>query len=127
MYFFLSSKDCLDSHPHNYAWDFTVDIKRYIPLKGMWTCSLMDIDYDGEGKDLYIFSDLCTPSYVTSNHLPVLRVVNKPNPTFYQPYFIPVSHDYVDRIRIYIRTRTGEIPSFTPKLLRYPLYLQCQR
>ena len=127
MHFFLSSKDCLDSHPNNHAWDFTIDIKSYIPLKGIWKCALMDIDYDGEKEeDLYIFSDLCAPSYVTSSHLPVLRVVNKPNPGFCYPYFIPVGRDFVDRIRIYIRTRTGNIPSFTPKILRCTLYLHCE-
>ncbi len=56
--------DCLGSHPNNSAWDFTVDLKHYLNLKGKWECALMEIDYVGPTTELYVFSAVCSDSYV---------------------------------------------------------------
>ncbi len=123
MYLFLSSSDCQDSHPGNHSWDFTIDLKKFIQLKGEWECGLVDVDYTGPFGDLYVFSDLCSDSYVCNNYLPLLRIINN-SQTFTKPYFIDVSRDFVDHIRVYIRTKDGRIPSFTPEVLRCALELR---
>lgn len=124
MYLFLTSNDCLDSHPNNHAWDFTTDLKTYVPLVGRWECALMDIRYTGKNEELYVYTDLCQSSYVSDSYLPILRIISNSTSTFTNPYFIPTSLDYVNQIRVYIRTKEGNIPSFTPKHLRCTLQIQ---
>lgn len=123
MYLFLSSTDCVASHPDNSAWDFTIDLKQYFHLKGKWECALMDIDYDGPPSQLFVFSDLCSDSYVTDSYLPLLRIVKKPA-TFKRPYFISIPRNFVDRLRVYIRTKDGQLPSFAPERLRCTLRIR---
>lgn len=123
MYLFLSSTDCLKTHPANSPWDFTVDLKHNVHLKGEWEIALMEINYEGPSTKLYIFSDLCSDSHVGNNYLPLLRIVQHSS-SFKNPYFIPVPRDFVDRIRVYIRTEKGEIPSFVPSQLRCTLQVR---
>ena len=124
MFLHLSSKDCVQSHPDNHAWDFTIDVGKYVTLSGEWEVALTEMLYDGARKmDLYVFSDICSPTYVIDNCLPLLRIVNKPN-IFQKPYFVPVSRNDIARIRIYIRTRNNNIPPFQPKSLRCTLQLK---
>ena len=121
MYLFLSSDDCTSIHPGNNAWDFTVELNLH--LQGQWECALTEIDYKGSPSELYVYSDLCADSFVTGKYLPVLRIVKKPT-NFKKPYFIPVGQEFLNRIRVYIRTAEGQIPSFQPKRLRCTLRLR---
>jgi len=124
MYLFLSSSDSLDSHPDNNAWNFTVDLNECIQLKGDWECALMDIQYGGDCGELYIYCDLSMPSYALGKFLPLLRIVKKPLSYVVNPYFMPVSHNYISHIRVYITNKQGTKPSFTPKKLRCTLQLR---
>jgi hypothetical protein len=124
MFLHLASNDCLHSHPENNPWDFTIDVEQYVTLSGNWEVALTEIMYDGARKiDLYVFSDICSPSYIMDNCLPVMRVVNKPA-SFHYPYFLPISRTTISHLRIYITSRDGKIPSFLPKFLRCTLQLR---
>lgn len=123
MYLFLASTDCLVSHPANNPWDFTINLNQYVHLKGTWECALMDIDYDGPASELYIFSDLCSDSYVTDSYLPLLRIVKRSG-SFKNPFYVSIPRDFVDRIRVYIRLKDGQPPSFTPNRLRCTLRIR---
>ena len=124
MFFILSSKDSLDMHPKNFAWDFTVDLKKIIPLSGNWECALVDLKYTGNYGDLYVFSDICEPNYVSERYLPILRVTDQGSNSFSYPYYMKISRDHIDRIRIYIRGGDGKIPSKNPDHLRCTLHLR---
>ena len=122
MYLFLSSDDCLDSHPDNHAWDFTVDLGKYVNLKGEWECALMDLRSPLKGE-VYVYSDLCASSFVSGSYASILRIVNN-RTTMDPPYYMPVAHDYVGHVRVYIRTEKNEMPSFTNKRLTCTLHLR---
>ena len=124
MYLFLSSKDCIDKYPGNNAWDFTVDIGKVLNLKGTWQCSLVQIQYPDEHGDLYVYSDLCEPSYVADNFLPILRIVNKPTCTFSKSFFMNMSREHISHVKIYIRKRWNEVPSFSTNITRCTLQLR---
>ena len=123
MYLFLSSSDCKKSHPNNNAWDFTVDLTTYLQLNDIWECALTDINYAGDFGDLYVFTDLCASSYVNNSYLPILRVTSSAS-VFNAPYFIEIPRNFIERIRVYIRTRNGNPPSFTPEHLTCTLRLR---
>lgn len=124
MYLFLSSEDSIESHPGNNAWSFHVDIPQCIHLKGEWECALMDIHYTGDYGELYIHCDLARTSYVLGKFLPLLRIISKPLSYVVNPYFIPISHNFISHIKIYITTKNGSPPSLTPEHLRCTLQLR---
>ncbi len=125
MYFFLSSTDSLDSYPDNHPFDFTVNLGRYYHLKEHDRLALLDIQFDGKSsEDLYIFCDSVSSSYVNGSYLPSLRVIRQSRPSgFGVPYFIPTRVHTTNSLRIYIRTRHGQLPSFTPKQVRCTVQL----
>ena len=84
----------------------------------------MDIAYEGDCGELYIFTDICGSSYVNGSFRPMIRVVERPESSFNTPYFIPIARNFIDHINLYIRTRHGDIPSFIPKRLKYTLHLR---
>ena len=123
MYIFLSSTDCANTYPSNNVWDFTVDISQHVNLSGNWEVALMELQYTGARSELYIYSDICSSSYVNNGFLPLLRIGNK-SMSFQHPYFLTIPHSNISHIRIYIRTKSGETPAFTPKVLRCTLQLR---
>ena len=123
MYLFLSSSDCNGSHPDNNAWDFTIDLQNDLYLNTDWECALMDINYNGDFGELYIYTDLCTPSYVNNAYLPLLRVINSAG-QFAVPYFMRIPRNIIERIRIYIRSRRGQQPTLLPEHLTCTLQLR---
>ena len=120
MYFFLSSTDSIGLYPTNHAWDFTVEIGKYISLKGEWKCALIDINIPNSTDELYIFCDLCESNYVMDNFLPLLRTVRR---SFTTPYYINISPDHASQIRVYIKTKRGTTPSFTRERLTCTLHV----
>ena len=128
MYLFLSSADSATLHPKNSTWDFTVDFQKTLILKGEWECALMSVHYKGKKKDLLcVYSDLCSNNNIIhGQHLPVMRRISGPG-DFVNPYYIPVSRECVNQLRVYIRTEDGELPSFQPELLTCTLLLRQRR
>ncbi len=126
MYFFLSSTDCLDSYPDNHPWNFTVNLGQYYHLKERDRLALLDIQFDGKSsQDLYVFCDSVSSSYVNGAYLPSLRVVRQSRSSgFPTPYFIPARIHTTNSLHIYIRTRQGRLPSFTPKEVRCTVQLR---
>ena len=93
-------------------------------LSGAWRVALTEIRYDGNKKmDLYVYTDICSPSYVSNNCLVILHIINKTT-IVESPYFLPLSRNDISHLRIYIRTRNNEITSFNPRSLRCMLRLE---
>ena len=126
MYLFLSSSDCVDTHPDNNALDFTIDLLPFLDLKGKWECGLLEIEYKPSKKDMFLYCDLCDSSYVQGNYLPLLRFVKKCE-IYEYPLFIPISREVVSHIRVYIRDAQGNIPSFSVQDLRCTLEIRKTR
>lgn len=120
MYLFLNSIDCLKSHPDNNVFDFTIDLGKQLVLKGKYQCALTEIEYKGKCGDLYVYTDLVDSSYVTGGFLPILRIVKKPV-VIEKPYYLDVTRELVSKLRVYIRTEDGELPSVVPESLRCTL------
>ena len=99
MYLFLSPGDSKQAHPNNTPDDFIIDLNKCLKLDGVeWECALTELYYGGaKAQPMYIFSDICTSSYVHDRDLPVLRG------QFDNPYYIPLSREFISTIRIYIR------------------------
>ena len=124
MYLFLSSRDSQFTHPNNNAWHFTVDLRKYIALTGLWKCALMDIHYDGDkGEPLYVFTDICADNFVQDRRFPVLRLVHGYG-TCHAPYYMEVSRDHLTHITVYIKDHNMETPSFMPQNLTCTLHLK---
>ncbi len=124
MFLFLSSEDCLDTHPENNAWDFTVDFPKLLHTSGKWECALIEIECDSTThEDLYVLCDICEYSSVNSRFLPLLRIVNSKG-CYHIPYFMGVSRSVVSQLTIYIRNKQLQTPAFRPKSLRCTLQLR---
>ena len=124
MYLFLSSRDSQLAHPNNNAWNFSVDLRKYIALPGLWKCALMDIHYDGpQDQTLYIFTDICADTFVQDHRFPLLRLVHGSG-IFNQPYYMDVSRDHLTHITVYIKDHTMKTPSFKPEKLSCTLHLK---
>lgn len=123
MYLFLSSTDCKDAHPNNHAWEFTVDIGHYKYLKNKWECALVDIRLPSYKEDVYVFCDVCESSFIGGNQSPVLRNINS-RTAISRPIYIPVARDYLSHLRIYIRTRQGEVPTVTSRATTCTLHFR---
>ena len=72
MLLYLSSSDCVDTHPDNTPMDFTIDFIPYLNLQGDWECGLLEIDYKPSKIDMFLYCDLCESSYVHGKYLPLL-------------------------------------------------------
>ena len=130
--YYLSSTDCEDIHINNNGWDFTVDITPPISLpRGKGKFALISFNSRGVrnnqlARGLYVYTDAIsdTGSYVRGSHKSLLRIVEKTNIDFMcNPFYIPAARAYIDRIRVYIRTDTGQVPSMKPTFVRCTLRL----
>ena len=130
MYLFLDSRDFSRADfPSNSVWDFIVPFNEGLSAK---TCSLVDIGVtsgkNGTAKfyrnqPLYVFCDIVEPSYVRERFLPLLKIVYKPGPVV-KPYTMPVTHENITRIRLYILDSQLKTPSFEPESLHCTLLLK---
>ena len=77
-------------------------------------------DLSRSDSDLYVFCDMCESNYIIDNYLPILRIINQSGDIL-NPYFTKIVHQQVSQLRIFIRCRDGEYPSFTPRHLRCTL------
>ena len=130
--YYLSSEDCKEIHISNTGWDFTVDINPPISLSrdkakfALITFNAQGVRNNQIGKGLYVYSDVVSDngSYVRGEHKPLLRIAQKANMDFdCNPFYIEASREHIDRIRVYIRTSEGKVPSMKPSFVLCTLRL----
>lgn len=125
-------KELFDNKPYN----FNVQLDKQITLEGHWVVALTEIELNYAKKlqeEVYVFSDVCTGSFVGKTERPLLRrvQVQKKNLIFESPYYVPVRVKELNQIGVYIRDRKDEDCSFLNKdtcitlhFKRYPFVLQ---
>ena len=107
-YLYLSSKNSLDVHPENSAFDFINELPTVLELEGRWDVALIELSTDFKPQgDIAILCDLCEPSLIKESWQPLLRKVpvkgKRFNRTYVLPYYTDVSHFTLKRVRVYIR------------------------
>ena len=112
IHLFLHSKDSLDNHPNNFAFDFTIDLQDILYLEGYWECALREIKLSNNqiSGDYYLFTDICVDSYLLNNYLPVIRQFST-SQIFQNSYFFKVNRKEISTIRLYIKNQNLETPS----------------
>ena len=120
-YLYLESTDSLTNHPTNLPWDFTIELQK--PLVGEWKVALGEIDYTSQNEDLYLFTDICELNHIRDTEQQILRIVQEPC-VFQSPYFLDLSRQNIQRIRIFIRNSSFEIPSYDIGRVRLTLMLK---
>lgn len=130
-FLFLSSRDSLKYHPSNNPIDFIIELNQNIELKGEWKIALLDLTCESDSREhLTICCDLCTPSWVDNQYLPVLRSfpVSKGRVVvrFGFPFYIKTHSISVKRFRIYIIGESNSFTSLTKEPLRCTLHLKKQ-
>ena len=95
----------------------------------MWECELVKVFFTRRiTEDIAIFCDLCEYSHIKDTKLPVLRVIQngtfKNNSSFLQPISIPVTRFIVQRVSVYIKSLSGETPTFIEDPVRCTLRLK---
>ena len=134
-YLFLSPTDSSGLFPNNTLNDFTVQLPRMMTLNGLWTCGLVDLTFnnsESEGSEvIFIACDICQESYLQNSYLPILRRITTPSTSqgrydisFSNPYYIPVSRDNVESIRVYIRNENLDTYSFKSGTFTCTLHLR---
>jgi hypothetical protein len=125
-YLYLDSEDSKDSHPQNKPFDFTVEMPTPLELEGNWSCALAEIYFTREAltQDLYVYCDLCDYNYVNQQYSPILRIINSGDEIFDKCFYVPLVNKLISRIRIYIKTKSGEKPSVSIQKLRCTLQLK---
>ena len=124
IHLYLSSLDSLSAFPDNLWYDFTVLLPKPLDLQGVYSCALLEIDFDKKlNKDVYLFCDMCEYSYLRDGYQPILRVIQKTS-VFTKLIYIPVKTSRINTIRIYIRDEEGQVPSLNVKSCRCTISLK---
>jgi hypothetical protein len=111
---FLSSDDSKEHFSQNSAGSFSVHLPERLFLKGKWDVALCELDYQGKvsADSVYICSGICESSVVGDIKLPVLRRISlkgkKKHYEFSHLFFIPVIHQEIPTINVFIRGEHGE-------------------
>ena len=114
-YVTVNSADSLAYYPSNTGNNFRLHLRKQLNLPGKWSVSLSEFQYIKteklSGRNFWVLSNLCDESIVGDLSIPLLRriPIKKAkngvgiNHTFSTEHFIPIVHDNVDVIHIYIR------------------------
>ncbi len=124
---FLCSTDSSKLYPNNTSSEFIVELGQTYELDGEWTVELTEIRCaldNSKAKQLYVYSNLCEPSYVQNKYSPLLRNISLSSPRktieqFHNSYAIKVAHSQLQRVKIYIRDENNKPASFS----KDPLYI----
>ena len=118
----LSSLDSVAYHAENNWHDFTVELPRSI--EGNFRCALLEF-WCGTPltEEIYVYTDICEPEYVANSVQPLLRVVVEEG-EFSNPYFKTVSRRTIQRVQVYIRNRSSQIPAQNIGSVRVTLGLE---
>lgn len=142
----LSSDDGDLTFNNNTSNNFRVQLSRQLDLDGYWVVALteLSIEYSNSSKridDIFIYSNICTNSFVGSEEKPLLRKVHisretteqytvnkqkqfKTDLIFHVPYYVPVRVGSLNQIHIYITDEKGEASSFINKNTSVTLHLR---
>ena len=128
-YLFLSSQDSELYYPENTSTDFTVELTETLYLPGEWECSLLEIFFTKRiTEDIVVYCNICTESAINNSKLPVLRYLQngtyRNNNSFLHPISVPINQTHIQRLRVYIRTVSGKIPSFIDDPVRCTVVLK---
>lgn len=115
-YIFLNSTAFkTDMFPENQPTDFLSRI--YNPLQldvKNWEVALTEINWKPDSikfpVDIYVMSDIAKRVTQVGQEFPeLLRILDEPS-VFIRPYYVDLSHDFIDSIRVYLRTEDNHIP-----------------
>ena len=120
-YIYLSSDDSLEYFPNNTNFDFTVELAQ--EFRGAYRLALCEIYFTPAIEDLYVFCDVCSRSRVLDDLLPLLRIVRAPG-EFANLYYQELTRPILQRIRLYIRDKSLNIPSTDIGTVRCTLRLE---
>ena len=128
-YLFLSSRDSEIYYPDNKPTDFTIELTETLNLPGEWEHSLLEIFFTKRiTDDIVVFCDICTNSNIHNTKLPVLRYMQngtyRNNNSFMQSISVPITQSQLQRLRVYLRTVSGAIPTFINEPVRCTLLLK---
>ena len=107
-YLNLRSSNSLMYHPSNTPLDFTVELGRDMILEGEWKIALLDFACElGDSDHLRVCCDVCCPSWVDDQYLPVIRTFPASQGRHYFafafPYYVPTHSHVLKRIKVYIQ------------------------
>jgi hypothetical protein len=114
-YVTVNSLDSLLYYPTNTGHNFRIHLRKQLNLPGKWSVSLSEFQYVKTdkltGKNFWVMSNLCDESIVGDISIPLLRriPIKKAkngvgiNHAVINEHFIPIVHDNVDVIHIYIK------------------------
>ena len=131
-YVYISSSESSQYFPDNQPSRFTIKLPETLRLHGKWQIALSEIQYPSIQKkpeQLLILCDLCQYSIVGDTRLPILRRIKYKDRgsrfhSFGLLYYVALKTQEVDRVSIYVKTDTGEEPSFTGGKLRCVLHFK---
>lgn len=118
-YIYLSSQSFKsDIYVNNCSFDFTNNILYPFKLElHNWEVALTEIswsptNYQSE-TDLYVMSDIVDRSIQVGTFFPgILRIIRKPT-IFSKLYYVPISREYINSIRIYVKLENNTKPETT--------------
>ena len=130
-YVYLSSDDSKIYFPDNKAAHFTIKLPEILHLRGKWQLALCDIQYPSIEKkkpeQLLLLADICQDSIIGDTRSPVLRRFKyrtRGYTDFNVLYYVSLKNREVDRISVYLRTDSGEEPSFVSGTVKCTLHFQ---
>ena len=114
-------------YPKNHGAYFMIELPKTLELTGEWEVAVLEYKWHGSVSGVfYIFSDLCTETYMRDSMLPLLRsiLVDKSESKefreyrgmFSVPYYTPIRNNRIDRFRIWIQNETLNSPIINPSL-----------
>ena len=115
-YIYLSSDGFKKNfYPSNNSFDFINPLHRPIFANTeRWEVALTEIFWEPAdvkfSEDIYVMSDIIPPEVqVAESLVRLLRIIRKPI-RIKNPYYLPISSDLIENIRIYLRTGGDRIP-----------------
>lgn len=133
-FLFLSSADSKEWFPQNNAQCFTIKLPTPLKLDGNWKCALTEIAFtpkfsENIPKEIYICTKIVQDSYAVNSSLPLLRKLIIPDSSFQlqwafpQNFYIEVSQEEIQYLKIYIKDQNLQNPSFLKEPLTCTLHL----
>ena len=128
-YVYLSSDDSKIYFPDNVPAKFTVKLPETLHLRGKWQLALCDVQYPSiekkQPEQLLLLTDICQDSIVGETRMPILRrfkYTTEGYTSFGVFYYVTLKNREVDRISVYLRTDSGEEPSFVSGTVKCTLH-----
>ena len=101
MFLYLSWDDSIKTHPNNKPYDFIVDLPKTLRFLEKWEVALSDIKVKSSKKNSFYFVvDFCQESFLKGSQLPVLRRVDEKVSAFAVPYFLDITKNEIQSIRV---------------------------